>query len=40
MTRAVIGAHALGFNAGSAGVALIGNYNSAGISPARRAPRW
>src|SRR4051794_29008753 len=34
MTRAVIGAHAEGFNTGSVGVALIGNYGSAKVSPA------
>jgi hypothetical protein len=33
----VIGAHALGFNAGSAGVALIGNYSTATVTPAARA---
>ena len=37
ITRAVIGAHALGFNVGTAGVAVIGNYNSATITPAARA---
>ena len=37
MTRAVIGAHAMGFNAGSTGIALIGNYGSAGVTPAARA---
>jgi len=37
MTRAVIGAHAMGFNAGSTGIAMIGNYNSVGISPAAKA---
>ncbi len=37
MTRAVIGAHAMGFNTGSAGVALIGNYSSATVTPAARA---
>jgi N-acetylmuramoyl-L-alanine amidase/FlgD Ig-like domain len=35
--RAVVGAHALGFNFGSVGVALIGNYNGAGLSSAARA---
>src|SRR3954447_5470153 len=34
MTRAVIGAHAEGFNTGSVGVALIGNYGNAKVSPA------
>jgi hypothetical protein len=33
----VVGAHAQGFNNGSAGVALIGRYDSASISPAARA---
>ena len=37
MTRAVIGAHAMGFNAGSSGVALIGNYSSVAITPAAKA---
>ena len=37
MTRPVIGAHAQGFNTGSVGVALIGDYSSTGISPAARA---
>ena len=36
MTRAVIGAHAMGFNVGSVGVALIGNYSSATVTPAAR----
>ena len=34
--RNVIGAHAGGFNTGSVGVALIGNYTAAGITPAAR----
>jgi hypothetical protein len=34
--RAVVGAHALGFNYGSVGVALIGNYNGAGLTAAAR----
>ncbi|HEY7148758.1 MAG TPA: N-acetylmuramoyl-L-alanine amidase [Gaiellaceae bacterium] len=33
----VVGAHAQGFNTGSAGVALIGRYDSASITPAARA---
>ena len=37
MTRPVIGAHAMGFNVGSVGVAVIGNYESATITPAARA---
>jgi hypothetical protein len=37
MTRAVIGAHAMGFNVGSVGVALIGNYSSATVTTAARA---
>jgi hypothetical protein len=37
MTRAVIGAHAMGFNVGSVGVALIGNYGSATVTAAARA---
>jgi hypothetical protein len=37
MTRAVIGAHAMGFNVGSVGIALIGNYNTATVTPAARA---
>ncbi|MDQ2910162.1 MAG: N-acetylmuramoyl-L-alanine amidase, partial [Actinomycetota bacterium] len=37
MRRAVIGAHAEGFNTGTVGVAVIGSYNSAGITPAARA---
>ena len=36
-TRPVIGAHAQGFNTGSVGVALIGNYSSTSITPAARA---
>ena len=32
--RNVIGAHALGFNTGSVGIALIGSYGSSGPSPA------
>src|SRR5439155_1091200 len=34
IARNVIGAHAEGFNAGSVGVAVIGNYSSTSISPA------
>ncbi|MGZ4257703.1 MAG: peptidoglycan recognition protein family protein [Gaiellaceae bacterium] len=37
MTRAVIGAHALGFNVGSAGIALLGNYDDARPTAAARA---
>ncbi|HYX76728.1 MAG TPA: peptidoglycan recognition protein, partial [Gaiellaceae bacterium] len=37
MEKAVVGAHALGFNYGAVGVALIGNYDSATITPAERA---
>jgi hypothetical protein len=37
MARAVIGAHAEGFNAGSVGVAVIGDYGSATLTPAARA---
>jgi hypothetical protein len=37
VTRAVIGAHAMGFNVGSVGVALLGNYGSATVTPAARA---
>ncbi len=33
LTRNVIGAHAEGFNTGSVGVSLIGNYGSSAISP-------
>jgi hypothetical protein len=36
MTRAVIGAHAMGFNVGTVGVAVIGNYSSATVTPAAR----
>ena len=36
MQKAVVGAHALGFNYGAVGVALIGNYNGAQITPAER----
>ncbi len=37
MTRAVIGAHAMGFNAGSVGVSLIGSYSTAQVTPAAKA---
>jgi hypothetical protein len=37
MTRAVIGAHALGFNSGSVGIALLGNYNGAKPTVAEKA---
>jgi len=36
MDKAVVGAHALGFNYGAVGVALIGNYDAATITPAER----
>ena len=35
--RPVVGAHAMGFNYGSVGVALLGNYNGAGLTAAARA---
>ena len=37
ITRPVIGAHAQGFNSGSVGIAVIGDYSSTSISPAARA---
>jgi len=37
ITRPVIGAHAQGFNSGSVGIAVIGDYGSTSISPAARA---
>jgi hypothetical protein len=37
MTRPVIGAHAQGFNTGSVGIAVIGDYGSTQITPAARA---
>jgi hypothetical protein len=37
MEKAVVGAHAMGFNYGTVGVALIGNYNGAGLTAAERA---
>jgi hypothetical protein len=37
MTKAVVGAHAQGFNTGSVGISVIGNYGSTAISPAARA---
>jgi flagellar hook assembly protein FlgD len=37
MTRPVIGAHAQGFNTGSVGIAVIGDYGSTSITPAARA---
>jgi hypothetical protein len=36
MTRPVIGAHAMGFNLGSVGIAVIGNYQTATLTPAAR----
>ena len=37
MTRPVVGAHSMGFNSGSVGVALIGDYGSSAVTPAARA---
>src|SRR5580765_2816696 len=37
ITRPVVGAHAQGFNTGSVGISLIGDYSSTSISPAARA---
>ena len=37
MTRPVIGAHAEGFNVGTVGVSVIGDYGSATVTPATRA---
>src|SRR5213078_869015 len=37
MTRPVIGAHAQGFNVGSVGIAVIGDYQAATVTPAARA---
>jgi len=37
MEKAVVGAHAMGFNYGAVGVSLLGNYNGAGLTPAARA---
>jgi N-acetylmuramoyl-L-alanine amidase/FlgD Ig-like domain len=37
MDKAVVGAHAMGFNFGAVGVALIGNYNGAGLTAPERA---
>ena len=37
ITRPVIGAHAQGFNSGSVGISVIGDYGSTSISPAARA---
>ena len=34
--KAVVGAHAMGFNYGSVGVSLIGNYNGVGMTTAER----
>ena len=36
MEKAVVGAHAMGFNFGAVGVALLGNYNGAGLTAAER----
>ena len=36
MERNVVGAHAQGFNTGSVGVALLGNYDAASVTPAAR----
>ena len=37
ITRPVVGAHAQGFNSGSVGISLIGDYTSTSITPAARA---
>jgi N-acetylmuramoyl-L-alanine amidase len=37
VTKPVVGAHAMGFNTGSAGIAVIGDYGSTSITPAARA---
>ena len=37
MTRPVVGAHAMGFNSGSVGISVIGDYSSTAITPAARA---
>ncbi len=37
MTKPVVGAHALGFNTGSVGISVIGDYGSTSITPAARA---
>ena len=37
MEKPVVGAHAMGFNFGAVGVALLGNYNGAGLTAAARA---
>src|SRR5438067_12164159 len=36
MEKAVVGAHAMGFNFGAVGVAVLGNYNGAGLTAAER----
>src|SRR5580765_1049077 len=36
ITKAVVGAHAQGFNSGSVGIAVIGDYGSTAITPAAR----
>jgi flagellar hook assembly protein FlgD len=36
-TKPVVGAHSLGFNTGSVGIAVIGDYGSTSITPAARA---
>jgi N-acetylmuramoyl-L-alanine amidase-like protein len=37
ITKPVVGAHTMGFNTGSVGIALIGDYSSSSITPAARA---
>jgi N-acetylmuramoyl-L-alanine amidase len=37
MEKAVVGAHAMGFNFGAVGISLLGNYNGAGLTAAARA---
>ncbi len=36
ITKPVVGAHAMGFNSGSVGIAVIGDYGSTAITPAAR----